>query len=56
MVSLNAVRERICYVKYRGILLVTNSCILKEYYKTLETHHCGKIYWVSEIYKLLTDL
>ena len=53
---LNAVRK-LYMLKYWGKLLVTNNCILKDYYLTLfEKHNDGKMNWVSEIHKLLTEL
>ena len=39
-----------------GKVLVIDNCILIECYMTfLENHHGGKINWVSEIHKLITD-
>ena len=56
IVPLNAVRK-LYMLKYWGKLLVTNNCILKDCYLTLwEKHNDGKINWVSEIHKLLTEL
>ena len=56
LVPLNAVRK-LYMLKYWGKLLVTNNCILKDCYLTLlEKHNDGKINWVSEIHKLLTEL
>ena len=55
LVPLNAVRK-LYMLKYWGKLLVTNNCILTDYLTLLEKHNDGKINWVSEIHKLLTEL
>ena len=49
LVPLNAVRK-LYMLTYRGKLLVTNNCILKDCYMTLLEKHDGKINWVSEIH------